>query len=145
MTVLTVISCGAIKAPYATMAAQLYRGTFFTVSWRWAHAVSPVGDIRIFSAKHGLVAPTTWLEPYELRMGAPGSISAASVARQLQDIENLDSIRAVIGQSYRRILNDAAASTGVQVEYPLSSLPDQRRGYQMQAMNAHVREIQATQ
>lgn len=85
-----VIPCGGEKADHAAPAAELYTGQMFR------HALASVrklagydveegrgpARILILSALHGLVELSTVLEPYDLKMGKPGSVSVETLAGQ---------------------------------------------------------------
>lgn len=68
------ISCTKMKFNEAMAAKDLYAASaWFRSAWAYARsrATSPMFDIHILSAKHGLVNPTKVLEPYDYKMPAP--------------------------------------------------------------------------
>lgn len=75
---LIVIACGAQKdhrsLAHPVPAAELYIGSLFTSSLRWARSVAADTDIRILSAKHGLVRLDQPLAFYDVRLGDPDAI-----------------------------------------------------------------------
>jgi hypothetical protein len=102
------ITCGKSKLPRPSPAKDLYTGTAFRSNWRWASSVFPESQIFIISAKHGLLRPSQIIAPYDLRMGAPGSISPDVIQSQAEALgiagkrvcfiggeDYLDAIRAV--------------------------------------------------
>lgn len=113
-----VISCGQAKAPRPAPAYRLYTGAFFRGQWAWASALYPPARIRILSAKYGLVTPMTRLDPYDLRMGAAGSVDAATVTAGLPD--DCTGIVSSVGSDYARVLDEAAAARGIAVTYPFN-------------------------
>lgn len=86
MNGLVIVSCGSSKRAEATQARRLYTGTNFLLTWRAAEALSPTEGILILSAKHGLIGPETVIEPYNIRMGRPGSVKLATLMRQAQTL-----------------------------------------------------------
>ena len=79
---LIVISCGSAKTDFATNAEHLYTGTPFKLALRYAKVLVPRNQIRILSAKYGLLGLDDIVEPYKLRMGKPGSIVSDKVKAQ---------------------------------------------------------------
>ncbi|MFR9754100.1 DUF6884 domain-containing protein [Nocardia sp. 004] len=65
---LLLVACGARKAPNPAPAAELYGGTYFAECLRAARALADDSDIRIISARHGLVTLAEELEPYDTRI-----------------------------------------------------------------------------
>jgi hypothetical protein len=105
MTPLVIIPCGSAKAPTAQPARDLYRGAYFKMCLRWALAVAQPDDIRILSAKYGLVELDRRLEPYELLMGSSGSISAARLREQATEQRLLERpVLMAAGARYRALV-----------------------------------------
>ena len=76
-----VIGCGSRKASTAQLAADLYTGTLFRLARAAAEA-----DGRpwmILSARHGLIAPTQILEPYNETLTSRADV--ADLARLIED------------------------------------------------------------
>ncbi len=65
---LILVACGARKAETARPAADLYTGSYTRMCLRAARALADDGDIRIISARHGLLALTTEIEPYDTNL-----------------------------------------------------------------------------
>lgn len=86
MKKIVIIPCGGTKLPHAATAAELYTGSMFKDALRTARAMTAEDNIFILSAKHGLVALETMLEPYDLKMGQPGSVSLNTLRCQLRDM-----------------------------------------------------------
>jgi hypothetical protein len=80
-----VAACGRAKRDRAAPAADLYVGRYARVPIDWAMSVDPAALV-ILSAKYGLVRPDDVLEPYNLRMGDPGSVTARRVRQQADDM-----------------------------------------------------------
>lgn len=116
MTEYAIISCGSAKRQEESPAWRLYTGSFFRGQWAWATAHYPPSRIRILSALHGLVAPSTRLAPYDLRMGQEGSVTAQDVAAGLP--VDCTAIVSSVGSDYARVLDPAAESRGIPVDYP---------------------------
>lgn len=83
---LVIIPCGASKLPTAAAAAELYTGSMFKDALRTALSMTSEDNIRIMSAKHGLLKLDQIVEPYELKMGQPGSVSLDALRYQLRDL-----------------------------------------------------------
>jgi hypothetical protein len=79
---LIVISCGSAKTDFVTNAEHLYTGAPFREGLRYAKTLVPREQIRILSAKYGLLRLDDLVEPYRIRMGKPGSIIAEKVQQQ---------------------------------------------------------------
>ena len=109
------IGCGKSKSPSAAPAFKLYTGGYFQATWRWASSIAPVDNIRIVSAKHGLLHPLTRVEPYDLKMAPRSGISAATLSRQLAELGD-DDLIGVLGSEYRRRLLQA----GARCRYPFT-------------------------
>lgn len=76
-----VAACGTQKADRPAPAKDLYTGRWAYVPIRWAMSVDPDALV-ILSAKHGFVWPEQVLEPYNVRIGDPGSVSVRTLRRQ---------------------------------------------------------------
>lgn len=116
---LVIISCGASKQPRPSAARDLYTGPFFRCCRRAAEALSPWRGWLILSAKYGLIRPAAVIEPYDLRMGQPGSVTAATVAAQATAMGLSDCGNVVVfaGQRYAAI---------VRAIWPEADVPAQR-------------------
>lgn len=85
-----VIPCGGRKLDRPARARDLYTGSMFRHTLANVERRAGMDEaegrgparVLILSAKHGLVEPGTVLEPYDLRMGRPGSVSAETLAEQ---------------------------------------------------------------
>lgn len=108
-----VIPCGGAKLDSAAPAAELYTGSAFRGAL--AAALAEVdGDrsrVLILSALHGLVNLDTVLAPYDVKMGAAGSIDsldleATFVAHGLHE-DDVD-LYAMLPQAYFAALDEVA-------------------------------------
>lgn len=78
-----VVACGARKAEHPAPAGALYLGSYHRAMRRAADALTRHGGrVIILSALHGLVTLDTVLAPYNLRMGEPDSVTAATLREQ---------------------------------------------------------------
>ncbi len=69
-------------------------------------------NIRILSAKHGLIELDTIVEPYDLKMGQKGSVTTATLADQLAAMLPKNEtyiIDALLPKKYAAALEDATA------------------------------------
>jgi hypothetical protein len=115
--VLIVVACGATKLDHPAPAEKLYRSRHFALMLAAARSEAAdtmrvcggTASVAILSALHGLVNPATVLEPYNLKMGQPGSITALQVAAQLSHAPP-DEIVALLPAAYLRVLTEAATT-----------------------------------
>ncbi len=85
-----VIPCGGEKLDRAAPAGELYTGQMFRHALNSVRKLAGYDEaegrgparILILSALHGLVELHTVLEPYDLKMGRPGSVSVETLAEQ---------------------------------------------------------------
>ena len=82
---IVLVSCGASKASTAQPAARLYQGGHFKCAYAWAQSMHPE-HLFILSALHGLVTPDTVIDPYNLKMGQPGSITGDTLRAQAAEL-----------------------------------------------------------
>lgn len=113
---------------HSAPAAQLYLSTLFDRQREWATARCERWFI--LSAKHGLVAPDTVIEPYELTLKAlPRSAKRAWSARVLEQLKaNLSDLRGryfeiYAGRDYFNFgLRDGLLNAGATVALPWEGL-----------------------
>lgn len=99
---LVIVPCGKKKRDYACRADRMYLGTYHRLCLDYARLLvlpDPGGVILILSAKYGLLPLSQKIEPYELRMGQPGSITATRVAQQATELEVMNHSAIVLGGS----------------------------------------------
>lgn len=85
-----VVPCGGAKLDRPAPARELYTGSMFRHTFEHASRCAELDEaaglgparVLILSALHGLVDPDQVLEPYDLRMGQPGSVSVPTLAAQ---------------------------------------------------------------
>ncbi|MFI7524557.1 DUF6884 domain-containing protein [Nocardia salmonicida] len=94
---LLLVACGASKRDTAAPAAELYVGPYFTECLRAARAIAADADIRIISARHGLVELAAELGPYDARMPGRRDPVAALIAEQARAAELLSRPVVVLG------------------------------------------------
>jgi len=102
-TPLVIIPCGSLKANHPAAAGDLYIGHYHRSCRRAADALTPPGRILVLSALHGLLRLDEVIAPpYELRVGEPGSVTAAQLRAQGRQL-SVDRERTVIvlaGRAY---------------------------------------------
>lgn len=103
---LVIVPCGKSKAPTASPAGEMYRGTYSRLALRAATALTDRSDIRIISARWGLLPLDQVIEPYELRLGQPRSITAAKVRAQAaqQGLLNRRHVIVLAGHAYTELV-----------------------------------------
>ncbi|WP_141564232.1 DUF6884 domain-containing protein [Mycolicibacterium palauense] len=112
--VLILVACGAAKLSHPAAAENLYTSGHFALMLAAARSEAAdtvrvcggTASVAILSALHGLIDPATVLEPYDLKMGQPGSITAAQVAAQLVHTPP-DEIVAMLPTAYLLVLAEA--------------------------------------
>lgn len=78
-----VVPCSAGKLPHAAPAGQLYTGSLHAMCRRAADQLTAAGGtVLILSARYGLVTPDEVIEPYDVRMGDPGSVTPDQLRAQ---------------------------------------------------------------
>ena len=123
MTTIVLISCSKKKLPHKAKAKDLYTGSLFRLSLRYAYSLNP-RRIFVLSAKHGLVDLEQELDPYDLTLNEiPASEVrewAESVLDQLREEADLGKDRIVFlaGERYRKNLMTHISHP----EVPLSGL-----------------------
>jgi hypothetical protein len=107
---IVVIPCGAQKLDEPAPAELLYTSQHFQLTLRAARRLAEDQGARVFilSALHGLVDPSTVLEPYDVKMGDAGSIKPAAIAEQLAAIRPT-TITTLLPRAYRLALVRAGA------------------------------------
>lgn len=126
--VAVIIPCGKAKLARPAQACQLYTGSLFKANLTWALSVVALRDIYILSAKYGLVISAKVLEPYDVFMGDPGCIDAATVKAQAQELGlHEQRVYGLGGEKYRAVMRAALPA----VCFPMPSVG---MGYQMQLL-----------
>ncbi len=117
--VVYVIPCGAAKTDHPAPAAALYTGAHFRYTLARVQAdAAKVTDrpvaVFILSALHGLVPLDRIVDPYDVKMGDPGCITADRVAAQAA-VGGwwIADVYAFLPAAYFRVLDDALKMLGV--------------------------------
>lgn len=122
-----IVPCGGRKLDHAAPAGDLYVGSYHRQTRKAATAIAERTGARvlILSALHGLVELGTVLEPYDLRMGQPGSVTAARVAGQAAALGIAAAVVTVIaGRAYADVVT-AVWPHAVRVLDGTSGMPHQ--------------------
>jgi hypothetical protein len=86
----------------------------FTNTLAAAHDIDDDVRVLILSALHGLVELDTIIEPYDVRMGDTGSVTAATVAAQAEALGLADAdVYALLPSAYFTILDEALRTLDV--------------------------------
>lgn len=118
---IAVVGCGERKLAHAAPAGQLYTGSYFRACSLTAAAISP-GRWYILSARHGLIAPSKVIEPYEQTMWQPGAVTAEEVRRQAAALGLLEElVVALCGKRYADVLEEVWRPTNY-VMRPLANV-----------------------
>ena len=97
------VACGAAKLPHAACAADLYTGDLFRKSRAWAERYGHCW--LILSAKHGLLPPGAWIEPYDETLTTKSPAELAEWGRRVSHQWVHDDSRPVVilaGRRYRQ-------------------------------------------
>jgi hypothetical protein len=121
-----VIPCGGGKLDHAAPAAELYIGSMFRHALVNVERLAAMDEdegrgparVLILSALHGLVELDTVLEPYDLRMGAPGSVTAETLTAQALalGIDWGSAVYAFLPRAYLARLDEALRTLDVYVQ-----------------------------
>ena len=141
------VGCGKAKADRESAARSLYTGHLFRASWEYASAVAEAEGGRrfILSAKHHLLSPWTWVEPYDLALAdlsaderrAWGVVVASQISNVVplrRGSRRLPRIIAFAGRAYvdavQHGLDDRLGAGALVVEAPMAGLGiGQRRAW----------------
>lgn len=130
-----VIPCGAGKLDHAAPAGELYTGSMFQHTYENVARLaaddraSGRGPVRILilSALHGLLDVDQVVEPYELKMGAAGSVTAERLREQATALgmgwgdgddwaDRPGEVYALLPKAYLRVLDEALRELYVYVQ-----------------------------
>lgn len=111
----------------------LYKGTYFRVCIRWAMSVTDRDRIFVLSALHGLLTLETVVEPYDLKMGDPGSVDVERVREQAGHMGIAGYVVGLGGQEYLSRLRPIFSGL---IE-PTAHLRKKQMGFQMNWLNNH--------
>lgn len=124
------IGCGKTKRTVSCSAADMYEGSLFRA--RLAHARRSGCPWWIISAKHGLLSPSTVIEPYDVSIESLAAIDRIAwpvgVVQQLlsQLSDDFEPRRCVVeihaGASYADGLSSVLAAVSINVAMPLKGL-----------------------
>lgn len=121
-----VIPCGGAKLNRRAPARELYVGSLFRHTLDNAERSARLdaetlrrpARVLILSALHGLITPDTELDPYDLRMEQPGSVTAATLAAQAAafGIDWGSEVYALLPRPYLARLDEALRTLDVYVQ-----------------------------
>ncbi|MFK0296330.1 DUF6884 domain-containing protein [Streptomyces sp. NPDC090442] len=105
---LVIIPCSAVKTAMAVGSAlpagELYAaGSYHRMCRRAGEALIRCGgELRVLSAKFGLIALEDRIAPYDLRVGQPGSVDGQQLRRQVQilGLERAKTVIVLAGRAY---------------------------------------------
>lgn len=112
MKKLVIIPCGGAKQTQPAPAAELYVGSMFADTLRTARTMTTDDNIRILSAKHGLISLDQIVEPYDLKIGQAGSVTSATLNDQLNAFVPTSEtfvIDALLPKAYINALEEASS------------------------------------
>jgi hypothetical protein len=112
---LVIIPCGSAKLDHAAPAAELYTGSMFLDALRTARTMTTDENIRILSAKHGLVRLDHVLEPYEMKMTDKESVTGYRLVMQLVGLKFDGELITFLPKAYLNRLTSAGNAAGCTV------------------------------
>jgi hypothetical protein len=115
MKQMVIIPCGASKLSQPAKAADLYTGSMFADALRTARTMTSDENIRILSAKHGLVRLDHVLEPYEMKMSDKDSVTGFRLVMQLVGLQFEGTIHALLPKQYLSRMTSAANAVNATV------------------------------
>ena len=115
MAHLVIIPCGGAKLDHAAPAAELYTGSMFQDALRTIRMVTADENIRILSAKHGLVRLDHVLEPYEMKMSDKDSVTGYRLVMQLVGLKFEGTIWSFLPKAYLNRIVSAGNAAGCTV------------------------------
>ena len=110
---IVIIPCGGAKLTTPAPARELYIGSMFRDQLATALTMTDEENIFILSAKHGLIALDTIVEPYDLKMGQKNTVATETLAAQVDAIMPKNEtyiIDALLPKKYAEALEDATGS-----------------------------------
>lgn len=124
------IGCGKSKLTTPSLAQDLYCGSLFVARRNYAELSG--SPWLILSAKHGLIRPTTIIEPYDMTIRTLSEIQVASwallqVKRLIDDWPNDTKLRGMLieihaGEDYAEPICQVLGAIGVSYSRPVTGL-----------------------
>ena len=112
---MVIIPCGASKLSHPAPASELYTGSMFADALRTARTMTADENIRILSAKHGLVRLDHVIEPYEMKMSHKDSVTGFRLVMQLVGLKFEGTIHALLPKQYLSKMTSAANAVNASV------------------------------
>jgi cytoplasmic iron level regulating protein YaaA (DUF328/UPF0246 family) len=103
---LVIISCGDKKLDHPAPAHQLYSGMYFQSMLSYGLSITTLDNIKIVSAKYGLIPAEQIIEPYQLHITNKRAIHASKIYQQAKEQKLLDREQVVLvsGQNYAELM-----------------------------------------
>ncbi len=122
---IALVSCVSAKRSHAAPAGDLYTSALFEKAKRYA--MSNAGSWYVLSAKHGLLAPHTVVEPYEMTLNDMPSRERREWARKVTaQLERVvapgDTVLFLAGAKYREGLMPPLRARDVEVVVPMAGM-----------------------
>ncbi len=129
---LCVVGCGKSKLSHAAPARELYTGPLFRDALGYATQPGRFAEVRIISAKHGLLRLDQVVEPYDLKLGSADAdadgngwvgahtqreIEIYRLWRRCHGLPPLESITVLAGAPYALIVQ-AAVDRAIWKSFP---------------------------
>lgn len=123
MSHLIIVGCGKSKADTAKPARELYTGSLFRASYRWASAQQARGAVvKIASALHGLVDPELVVEPYEHKLTPKARQAWVGLVREQFRADPFVEVTILAGGEYESGLALAVVGIARSIYRPLNRL-----------------------
>lgn len=108
---IVVIPCGGAKLPTPAPASKLYTGSMFQDQLTTALTMVSASQVRILSAKHGLLELDQIVAPYDVKIGDKETIHTDTLADQLAKLGNEIELEGLLPKAYAAALRQAFQGT----------------------------------
>jgi cytoplasmic iron level regulating protein YaaA (DUF328/UPF0246 family) len=135
---IVLVSCVSGKQSCAARAGELYTSALFRKASAYARQIAD--EWYILSAEHGLLDPSTVIEPYDKTLNRMRAAERRAWARQVSEqlkhvLTAGDRVVLLAGQRYRENLVGPIRDLGCSVEIPMEGLGI---GKQLRWLNQHL-------
>lgn len=139
MRTIALVACAKTKADKPSPAADLYKSALFEKTKIYAQ--NHADRWFILSAKHGLLDPTTVIEPYDKTLKTSSRRERAEWSSKVLDqlmrhLTRGDRVILLAGKDYREFLDESLKSRGFNVQIPLEGVSLGRQLQTLDRLNA---------
>ena len=136
---LFVIGCSISKQSTPTTAGELYKSTRFRLAKQLAESISD--EFLVLSAKHGLIRPTTTVQPYDTQLSSLSENELACWRKQLvhQLPTTKRNVCILASEEYTTLFLSAFHSHSAKFSTPLARVDERHHEGWLQQANAYLR------